>query len=76
MRSEQLTVCRVRYRPELYGKIIRTDDDPPKLFVGAPARTGEEGGRGYVVSVYGLRTFLTDCRREMLDGSGCWLLRR
>ena len=48
VRSEQLTVCRVRYGPELYGKIIRIDDDPPTLFVGAPARTGEEGGRGYV----------------------------
>ena len=32
----------------MYGKIIRIDDDPPTLFVGAPARTGEEGGRGYV----------------------------
>ena len=48
MRSEQLTVCRVRYDPELYGKIIRIDDDPPTLFVGAPARTRQEGGRGYV----------------------------
>jgi len=28
------------------------------------------------VSMFGLRTFLTDCRREMLDGPGCWLLRR
>src|SRR6476659_10057647 len=34
VRSEQLTVCRVRYGPELYGKIIRIDDDPPTLFVG------------------------------------------
>ena len=75
VRSEQLTVCRVRYGPELYGKIIRIDDDPPTLFVGAPARTGQEGGRGYVVSVYGLRTFLTDCHREMLDDSRDWLLR-
>jgi hypothetical protein len=33
---------------ELYGKIIRIDDDPPTLFVGAPARTRQEGGRGYV----------------------------
>jgi hypothetical protein len=48
VRSEQLTVCRGRYGPELYGKIIRIDDDPPTLFVGAPARTGEEGDRGYV----------------------------
>ena len=35
VRSEKLTVCRVRYGPELYGKIIRIDDDPPTLFVGA-----------------------------------------
>ena len=48
VRSEQLTVCRVRYGPELYGKIFRIDDDPPTLFVGAPARTRQEGGRGYV----------------------------
>jgi hypothetical protein len=32
----------------LSGKIIRIDDDPLTLFVGVPARTGEEGGRGYV----------------------------
>ena len=48
VRSEQLTVCRVRYGSELYGKIIRIDDDPPTLFVGVPARTGQEGDRGYV----------------------------
>jgi len=50
VRSEQLTVCRVRYGPELYGKIFRIDDDPATLFVGgcAPARTGDEGGRGDV----------------------------
>jgi hypothetical protein len=36
VRSEQLTVCRVRYGPELWGKIIRIDDDPPTSFVGAP----------------------------------------
>ena len=47
-RSEQLNVCRVRYAPELYGKIIRIDDDPATLFVGVPARTGREGDRGYV----------------------------
>lgn len=27
------------------------------------------------LSVYGLRTFLTDCRREILDGPLAWLLR-
>ncbi len=48
VRSEQLTVCRVRYGPELYGKIIRIDDDPPTLFVGVPARTGQKDGRGHV----------------------------
>jgi hypothetical protein len=48
VRSERLTVCRVRDGPELYGKIMRIDDDPSTLFVGAPARTGQEGGCGYV----------------------------
>ena len=48
MRSEQLTVCRVRYGPELYGKIIRIDDDPPTLFVGCARPNRREGGRGYV----------------------------
>ena len=41
-------ILRVRYGPELYGKIIRIDGDPPTLFVGASARTGQEGGRGHV----------------------------
>jgi hypothetical protein len=47
VRSEQLTVCQARYGPELYGKTIRIDDDPPTLFVVAPARTRQAGGRGY-----------------------------
>ena len=47
VRSEQLTVCRVRYGPELYGKIIRIDDDPPTLFVGCARPNRREGGRGY-----------------------------
>jgi hypothetical protein len=58
VRSEQLTVCRVRYGPELYGKIIRIDDDPPTLFVGAPARTGQEDAAATSdgrVSVWGQR---------------------
>ena len=48
VRSEQLTVSRVRHGPELYGKTIRIDDDPSTLFVGAPARTRQADGRGYV----------------------------
>lgn len=48
VRSEQLTVSRARHGPELYGKTIRIDDDPSTLFVGAPARTRQADGRGYV----------------------------
>lgn len=32
-------------RCKIIRTIIRIDDAPPTLFVGAPARTGEEGGR-------------------------------
>ena len=63
MRSEQLTVCRVRYGPELYGKIIRIDDDPPTLFVGAPARTRQEGG---LVGLISLRDEIRPEARDLL----------
>ena len=67
VRSEQLTVCRVRYGSELYGKIIRIDDDPPTLFVGVPARTGQEGDRGYVgrAGLVGVSDLATDTVRPV-----------
>jgi hypothetical protein len=58
VRSEQLTICRVRYGPELYGKIIRIDDDPRHCsWVRPPERatrvvTATSDGR---VSVWGQR---------------------
>src|SRR4029078_4762197 len=46
VRSEQLTVSRVRHGPELYGKTIRIDDDPSTFFVGPPAPPRQAARRG------------------------------